>query len=916
MKKKADINDFLEIKNIADAIEAENTADSFLAKTFVLSYLAQTLTLKTYVELGVNKGEILLPLAFACGKIKGLCYGIDSFSQEGGNDLYEKLLFNREQFNLTRQVELLRKSPQEVAAQFASDDIVIDMLHINDNQGVDGYLPLVAQNGIIVFNDINSALVKSNYAEAKKNYVVIYESDSFGILINQESNSVSLANAQLLGAKLDNIYRNIILYTSQPSVPEISVSVLTFNHQEFIEQCLDSIVEQVGSFRLKVTVFDDASSDNTVNIIESCIAKHAGNKQISITLSKNPVNIGMTKNFQQAVSACEGADYFALVDGDDYWSSKDKLQRQVDFLKYNPHCSMVFSSIIFYHQNLGKYELFQQQQDAQKTLYNTRDLIRSLNIIGNLSCVLYDAKYIKQISDDLFSTLYVADWVFNMNYSQFGDIGFLKEPMSVYRKHDGGWSAEQPLVDRSKSMIKYIDQYNAFFNFIYDEEFTECRRLFVANLQKECCDLLVIDDVFPHPISGFRYQEYTSYLQDFEAVKVYTTGTSVRCLGTQSVDDLIIEYKQKHPEFSGNISKYNNIDVEATSAKLLYFVFINNAYTFLSISHNLGIPFVFCLYPGGGFGLKNKNSDKMLRAVMSSPNFKKVIVTQKITYDYLLDNKFCEAEKIEYIFGVVTPASKLAIECHDKAYFGVEKNRLDICFVAHKYTFKGEDKGYDKFINVAERLCEKYPNIYFHVVGNFDETVIDVTAIRDKITFYGTRSQDWFDEFYSDKDIVLSPNVPGKIFEGSFDGFPTASCTDAGLRKVAIFCTDLLGLNDGNFVDGEELVIVPYDVVGIASKIAYYYEHPLELKALSEKGCSKIKQIYHPNNQMAPRIKLLESEINNSKLFPTPIIKHTYKESGERLFARFIVLGRKYCPKIIKRIYHKQKRIYQRIRAI
>jgi len=98
---------------------------------------------------------------------------------------------------------------------------------------------------------------------------------------------------------------------------------------------------------------------------------------------------------------------------------------------------------------------------------------------------------------------------------------------------------------------------------------------------------------------------------------------------------------------------------------------------------------------------------------------------------------------------------------------------------------------------------------------------------------------------------------------GSFDGFPTATCVDAGLRKTAIFCTDELGLNT-KFADREELVIIPHDAGQVTSILEYYYQHPEEIRSIAERGSRRIKQLYSYEAQILPRINLLRREIQHA----------------------------------------------------
>ena len=383
--------------------------------------------------------------------------------------------------------------------------------------------------------------------------------------------------------------------------------------------------------------------------------------------------------------------------------------------------------------------------------------------------------------------------------------------------------------------------------------------------QEKPLDLVVIDDVFPCPYSAFRLEEFMQLLRTFDNMRIYCNGTSLHLITKETNHDIICAFQEKYPSLSNKVVEWQGFDVApSVQAKLAYFCFLHNVYYSLESIEQQKIPFVFELYPGGGFALGNDESDRMLRRVTCSPYFRKVIVSQKITRDYLIENKFCKASKIETVFGVVTPSERFRDFNDNSVRYGIDKDRLDICFVAMRYTPLGEDKGYDIFIQVAKELCKKHDNIYFHVVGSFDETVIDVSDIREHISFYGVRPMDWFDSFYQDKDIILSPNTHGKIQHGAFDGFPTGCCIDAGLREVAIFCTDDLHQNDGYFVDKAEMMIVEHNVADIVHKIEYYYESPDELRRMSTRGRAKIKQLYSLEAQLEPRIQILKQEIESS----------------------------------------------------
>src|SRR5207249_10286459 len=64
----------------------------------------------------------------------------------------------------------------------------------------------------------------------------------------------------------------------------------------------------------------------------------------------NQQNVAMHLNHRQTFAACRG-QYIAILEGDDYWLSPQKLQKQVDFLDSHPECSLCFHQVLVFHDN-------------------------------------------------------------------------------------------------------------------------------------------------------------------------------------------------------------------------------------------------------------------------------------------------------------------------------------------------------------------------------------------------------------------------------------------------------------------------------------------------------------------------------------------------------------------------------------
>jgi len=297
------------------------------------------------------------------------------------------------------------------------------------------------------------------------------------------------------------------------------------------------------------------------------------------------------------------------------------------------------------------------------------------------------------------------------------------------------------------------------------------------------------------------------------------------------------------------------------NSKLFYCIFISNIYSNIDWIEKYKIPFVFTLYPGGGFKINDKLSDDKLNRVFSSPFFRKVIVTQEFTKNYLINNKICDEEKIELVFGGVVPQISLNKGLINKKKYLINKNTFDISFCAAKYMPLGIDKGYDVFIKFAHNIAKKYDFINFHIVGGFSKEDIDISNIENKMHFYGYKNFVELNDFFNNMDIIISPNKPFVLSKGAFDGFPLGTVVEAVLNEVVALVSDELNENK-IFINNEDLIIIENEPLYIEQKVVELIENPEKLYTISQKGREKFYSIYSNQYQMIPRIDILKKELN------------------------------------------------------
>ena len=112
----------------------------------------------------------------------------------------------------------------------------------------------------------------------------------------------------------------------------VSVIMITYGHEKYIKQAVESILNQKTNFLYEVIISDDNSPDNTESVINKIIKENPNGTKINY--KKHTSNKGMNENYFWSVTKCRG-ELIAVCEGDDYWTDPLKLQNQFNFLKKN-----------------------------------------------------------------------------------------------------------------------------------------------------------------------------------------------------------------------------------------------------------------------------------------------------------------------------------------------------------------------------------------------------------------------------------------------------------------------------------------------------------------------------------------------------------------------------------------------------
>lgn len=257
--------------------------------------------------------------------------------------------------------------------------------------------------------------------------------------------------------------------------PTVTTVIVCYNQKEFIAQAMESALAQRGDFYHDIVVADDGSTDGTADIVKRYCEKHSWRMR-SIG---DGVNRGISGNFRRAFASAGGA-YLAVLEGDDYWSDRDKIARQVAFLEEHSDCSMVFSKIEIEKPGRRRRTTLERQDRIRKNKLDASDFLAdpSLNLIANFSSCLFRADLMKALPSVLFRHR-LSEMGLAFHLDRFGSIGYINRPMSVYRMHaQGVWTGATADAQRDsgrqvREVAKLVarDRYKPLLQAIIDKNY-------------------------------------------------------------------------------------------------------------------------------------------------------------------------------------------------------------------------------------------------------------------------------------------------------------------------------------------------------------------------------------------------------------------------------------------------------------
>ncbi|MBW8330531.1 MAG: glycosyltransferase [Prolixibacteraceae bacterium] len=237
--------------------------------------------------------------------------------------------------------------------------------------------------------------------------------------------------------------------------PLVSICCLTFNHEFYIRECIIGFISQKTSFTFEVLIHDDASSDNTANIIREYEAKYPDIiKPIYQTENQYSKGVGVTRTYQ--FPRAKGK-YIALCEGDDYWTDPLKLQKQINFLEENSTFSGCYHACKIEYQESAKKTIVRHKGNSEIDLgYFLKN-----SIFVATHSLVFKKEIIKNIPVREKS-LFAGDFELRYHILADGNLKYLDDVMGVYRKGvPGSWSKNKITFEKVEK--EYFDNLLVLF---------------------------------------------------------------------------------------------------------------------------------------------------------------------------------------------------------------------------------------------------------------------------------------------------------------------------------------------------------------------------------------------------------------------------------------------------------------------
>ena len=246
----------------------------------------------------------------------------------------------------------------------------------------------------------------------------------------------------------------------------LSVHLITFNNEKYIEETIESILKQKVNFNYEIVVGDDCSTDRTLSLIETYKNEHPK----LFKVFKNESQLGILRNFKSTLDKCSGDFVFPLA-GDDWLKQENTLQKMVDAISKDASLGFVDSGFDKYYEHSNKTIPFANKKSIEfnKLDYKNAIVLGEITPIGicfNRALLLKYVNFKTYINKNIT----IDDYPILVDLVMHTDFERINESLIIYRIYDDSFSHEKDfekqyfLANQMKNLFDYFSKKYGFDN--------------------------------------------------------------------------------------------------------------------------------------------------------------------------------------------------------------------------------------------------------------------------------------------------------------------------------------------------------------------------------------------------------------------------------------------------------------------
>ena len=253
----------------------------------------------------------------------------------------------------------------------------------------------------------------------------------------------------------------------------VTIACITFNHGKYLRQALDGFLFQKISGNLEILIHDDASTDDTIEILQ----EYAGKYPDVFTLFLEKENqYGKGRSYFLELFRKARGQYIAICEGDDFWSDPDKLSKQIKILEEHPECiGCCHNEVVINEDGTPWPDFYQNIYRQKEDIILDASFLYDHNKFSHTASLLIRSELFLDMTQDMvrdyLETKANGDLKWAAMMAACGKVYLIAEDMACYRYVCSGgdsWSAKNAGKNISLSTYEQLERLQGFIRRNYN----------------------------------------------------------------------------------------------------------------------------------------------------------------------------------------------------------------------------------------------------------------------------------------------------------------------------------------------------------------------------------------------------------------------------------------------------------------